>query len=238
MMFFETILESLRKESRTTADLTRFTESKFKTFTKANFADLVDRVRCRLTEFGIKQSDRVILYGPNSTRWIACDLAIISLGVVTVSLYHRQDPKEFRSWPMIPCRPISLFGPGAGQRSVKMLDYAFPSASFEEIVFVDADVSGGFADRSDGNAATIIYTSGTSGNPKKGRRFSTVSNIDFMFARTTDHLEKAKKKYRFLYASGKSDRVFHFLPLCFAGSALCCGPKFIEIIPFGHSRRI
>ncbi len=58
----------------------------------------------------------------------------------------------------------------------------------------------------------MIYTSGTSGEPK-GVLY-TVENVGFMLERTTDSLRTM------VGTRGGPDRVFHYLPFCFAGSRI------------------
>src|SRR5437762_2769060 len=68
------------------------------------------------------------------------------------------------------------------------------------------------APRALSDAVTMIYTSGTSGEPK-GVLY-TVENVDFMLQRTTDRLREMVGQ------RAGDDRVFHYLPFCFAGSRI------------------
>jgi long-chain acyl-CoA synthetase len=62
------------------------------------------------------------------------------------------------------------------------------------------------------SAVTIIYTSGTSGEPK-GVMLSD-ANVDYMLGVTVSELGKMTRGNR------SEDRVFHYLPFCFAGSRI------------------
>src|SRR5204863_604200 len=64
----------------------------------------------------------------------------------------------------------------------------------------------------DTDAVTIIYTSGTSGEPKGV--VLTASNIGYMLGCTSSRLDSLMQVQK---GKGK-DRVFHYLPFCFAGS--------------------
>ena len=64
----------------------------------------------------------------------------------------------------------------------------------------------------DSSSVTIIYTSGTSGDAKGVAL--TAGNITFMLQRTTARLVELMEDVK---KSG-DDRVFHYLPFCFAGS--------------------
>src|SRR4029077_14705708 len=62
----------------------------------------------------------------------------------------------------------------------------------------------------DSDPVTIIYTSGTSGESKGV--VLTVGNVTYMLSCTTARLEQLMGKRT------EPDRVFHYLPFCFAGS--------------------
>src|SRR5208282_2567439 len=62
----------------------------------------------------------------------------------------------------------------------------------------------------DSDPVTIIYTSGTSGEPKGV--VLTVANVSHMLGCTNARLDQLMRKKH------EPDRVFHYLPFCFAGS--------------------
>ncbi len=182
------------------------------TCTKAEFSDLIHKARQSLAEFGIRKGDRVVLLGPNSTQWIACDLAIISMGAITVPLYNRQEPAEL-AFMSGDCQP-ALFIHATDDLKKDVLKHwtsacqtALLADMFKPISQPQTDATNDAA-----KTATIIYTSGTSGNPKGV--MLTGNNVDFMIERTTNQLYQAKGNQK------TNDRVFHFLPLCFAGSRM------------------
>ncbi|MFN8008180.1 MAG: AMP-binding protein [Terriglobia bacterium] len=98
-----------------------------------------------------------------------------------------------------------------------------PSLEFHEI-FSPAGASAGNQDQpspgpleppvplSDSSVITIIYTSGTSGDAKGVPL--TAGNLSFMLARTKARLDELMQAV----PKQGDDRVFHYLPFCFAGS--------------------
>jgi long-chain acyl-CoA synthetase len=68
------------------------------------------------------------------------------------------------------------------------------------------------AELPDDTPITLIYTSGTSGEPKGV--VLTVSNITFMLQQTRQRLDELMRNV----PKEGDDRVFHYLPFCFAGS--------------------
>jgi long-chain acyl-CoA synthetase len=89
-----------------------------------------------------------------------------------------------------------------------------PQATFEDLLPL-ATPSGGITPtppnpRRDSDLVTIVYTSGTSGEPK-GVCLDT-GNVSFMLSRTTERLDQLMR------GSQGPDSVFHYLPLNFAAS--------------------
>jgi long-chain acyl-CoA synthetase len=79
-------------------------------------------------------------------------------------------------------------------------------------VFAERQVLAGPVSRAAGDYVTMIYTSGTSGEPK-GVLY-TVANVDYMLEQTLEGLRTM------VAPKSGADRVFHYLPFCFAGSRI------------------
>jgi long-chain acyl-CoA synthetase len=175
--------------------------------------EMVEQARGALRAAGVSRGDRVVLIAPNSARWVACDLAILAEGATCVPMYARQAPDELAAM-IRDCDPklIVVFGAALHDAIVRqqvsapitVLEALFagaPPARLERAAALEPD-----------HVVTIIYTSGSSGEPKGV--MTTVRNVEHM-------LPVLDAKLRELTgAPGGRDRVFHYLPFCFAGSRM------------------
>jgi long-chain acyl-CoA synthetase len=130
----------------------------------------------------------VALLAPNSARWLAADLAIMAEGALCVPLYARQAVRELAGM-LADCTPVLLCGVEEG-----VLDAVCDAAgdaswlqTCQTMTFEELFAAGATGDRAPVAVAphdpvTIIYTSGTSGEPK-GVVYE-VGNVDFMLPRT------------------------------------------------------
>jgi long-chain acyl-CoA synthetase len=176
----------------------------------AELLALVGQARAFLAEHGLKPGDRCVLLAPNSIKWAALDLAILAEGLITVPMYARQAPAELAAM-FEDSTPRLLIGDESLLRGVLR-----PGAQAPEIVSVDrafrtpARTSQPPVHHADHDAVTIIYTSGTSGEPKGV--VLTAGNVHHMLGCTNARLDQ-------LMAPGaRPDQIFHYLPFCFAGS--------------------
>ena len=166
--------------------------------------------------------DRVAIVGPNSMRWIAIDLALMAEGLVVVPLYYRQAPSELVA-VMRDCQPKMLIADGGALRG--SITVVWPSDAgfrcdtvlFDEILATSASPraesqtdSARLSARADSDLVTIVYTSGTSGEPKGV--CLNIGNVTFTLARTTGRLDQLMR------GSQGLDSIFHYLPLNFAAS--------------------
>lgn len=206
---------------------------------------LVTAARAFLLQAGLRRGDRCALLAHNSIRWAALDLAMMAEGIIAVPLYARQAPTELaammkdcqaslvccgeevlseaiaQAWPHGPRRVLfgEVFANAASGRGAT----STPRRASAPLALAERD------------PVTIIYTSGTSGEAKGV--ILTVGNLDHMLSCTTARLDllmgswqepvQGKSVYdrsvqrepdRGESARDESDRVFHYLPFCFAGS--------------------
>jgi long-chain acyl-CoA synthetase len=172
----------------------------------------VARARADLRRRGVAPGDRVALLGPNSARWAALDLAIVAHGAISVPLYSRQDPQQLAGM-LRDCEASLLIAADDALADAMALHVpAGCSIARYAEVWAEEGTLPGAASAPASEPVTIIYTSGTSGEPK-GVLLST-SNIDFMLDVTVERIARMTGGDR------REDRVFHYLPLCFAGSRI------------------
>jgi long-chain acyl-CoA synthetase len=178
----------------------------------------VQRVRAHLRRAGLQSGERCALLAPNSTRWVAFNLASLAEGIIVVPLYARQAPGELAAM-MKDCLPRFLFTSDAalGEAVAKELPPQWLNARrlvlFDEVLKepgTDATSLGGPNPRQDADLVTIIYTSGTSGEPKGV--CLNVGNVTHMLACTRERLDQL------MGATHEPDRVFHYGPFSFAAS--------------------
>jgi long-chain acyl-CoA synthetase len=179
---------------------------------------LIRRARSFLRQSGLKKGERCGLLAPNSIRWAALDLALMAEGVIVVPLYWRQSPRELVNMlkdcgaVMVCCGDQSLLDGIANNwpekcPSLKLLDEIFATDPAEEIA--DKPVKIG-----DLETITIIYTSGTSGEPKGVMLMA--ANVTYMLGCIKTRLDQLMEGA----TESRPDQVFHYLPLAFAGSWL------------------
>jgi long-chain acyl-CoA synthetase len=178
----------------------------------------VRRVRAHLRRTGLQPGERCALLAPNSARWVAFNLALLAEGVIVVPLYARQAPAELAAM-MKDCLPRFLFTSDAalGEAVAKALPRQWSNARrlvlFDEVLqeaAADAPTLEGPNPRQDADLATIIYTSGTSGEPK---------GVCLNVGNVTHILSCARERFDLLMGeTHEPDRVFHYGPFSFAAS--------------------
>ena len=211
--FLENTFAQLQKASSRVV-LREIRGTEFASVSGAELLDQVARARAYLRSAGLRTGDRCALLGPNSIRWAAIDLALMAEGVVVVPLYSRQAASELAAM-MNDCTPSLLIASDAaiGESVAQVWPEVPPRVTFDEILQstpLQKGIAGPPNARQSEDLVTIIYTSGTSGEPK-GVCLST-KNLDHMLSCTTawiDHLDKSNREPL---------RVFQYLPFNFAAS--------------------
>jgi len=210
MTFLEAIFARL-KEAGTAPVLREIRGGEAVSVTGGELLAMVQQARAYFRARGLKKGDRCVLLAPNSIRWAALDLAMMAEGLIVVPLYARQAPGELvgmmkDSSPARICCPdvvlaaeINRLWPGAPKISLPDTVFSGEAAAPEPPLHHE-----------DLDAVTIIYTSGTSGEPKGV--VLNAGNVNHMLRCTGERLNQL------MGASSQPDGVFHYLPFCFAGS--------------------
>jgi long-chain acyl-CoA synthetase len=213
--FLETILAQLKRADGRVV-LREVRGDQFVSVTGRELLDQIQLVRGFIRSAGVQSGERCALLAANSIRWAAVHLALMAEGVIVVPLYSRQAPAELAGM-MKDCRPRIVFvGEAALGESVRQ---AWPEAPrrilFDEMLRQSVPqmrVSDVPNPRQDSDIVTIIYTSGTSGEPKGV--CLNVRNLTHMLSCTTERLDQL------MGATNEPDRVFHYLPFNFAASTI------------------
>ncbi|HQR36131.1 MAG TPA: AMP-binding protein [Blastocatellia bacterium] len=215
MNFLEKIFQQL-KQTPNRLVIQEVRNGQFVTATCAELLLQIRAARSFIRNSGLKKGDRCGLLAPNSIRWAAVDLALMAEGVIVVPLYSRQAPNELVGMlkdcgaTMVLCSDEALRD---GIASNWQID-APPLTLFNEVVATAPadDISDKPNAATGEDLVTIIYTSGTSGEPKGV--MLNVANLNHMVPCTGSRLDQLMQ--------GKTeqvpDQVFHYLPFCFAGS--------------------
>jgi long-chain acyl-CoA synthetase len=212
--FLETILAQLKSADGRVV-LREIHGDHFVSLSGRELLDQIQIVRAFLRHSGVQPRDRCALLAPNSIRWAVFHLAIMAEGVIVVPLYSRQAPSELAAM-MKDCQPRMIFVGDAGLGDA--VAQAWPAAPrwvlFDDVLrqspqppLPDSPIP-----RQDGEIVTIIYTSGTSGEPKGV--CLNVRNLTHMLSCTTERLDQL------MGATHEPDRVLHYLPFNFAASTI------------------
>jgi long-chain acyl-CoA synthetase len=208
MTFLDNILAQL--ETRNTPLLEELRDGRTSSVTGPELLEKIRQARAFLASRGLRKGDRCALFAPNGIAWVAMDLAIMAEGLTVVPLYSRQAPAELVAM-MKDCSPALICCGDATLRDgiTQIWPEAPPQFLFDDIFSTPAAAQSA-PQLSGDDPVTIIYTSGTSGEAKGV--VLTAFNIGHMLGCTSERLDVLMAG-----ASGQ-DRVFHYLPFCFAGS--------------------
>jgi long-chain acyl-CoA synthetase len=215
--FLDDIFAQLKKaDSRVV--LREIHGEKFVSVSGRELLEQVQRVRAYLRRTGLQPGERCALLAPNSARWVAFNLALLAEGVIVVALYARQAPGELAAM-MKDCLPRFLFTSdlALGEAVAKVLPPQWSNS--RRLVLFDDVLQEAAPDavppeepntRTDADLVAIIYTSGTSGEPK---------GVCLNVGNVTHILSCARERFDLLMGeTHEPDRVFHYGPFSFAAS--------------------
>jgi long-chain acyl-CoA synthetase len=135
------------------------------------FGDLAVRVASRLVGEGVAAGDRVVIMADNCLEWLYCDLAIQAAGAVSVPIY-----------PSTPAATAQVIADDAGARVAFVADALADRLRVGRLVNIGTDLPSWVAGEPDAgllsevesraaaitpdDLVTLVYTSGTTGQPK------------------------------------------------------------------------
>ena len=215
--FLETIFAQLQRSAGRVV-LREIHGKQFVSVTGRELLDQVLQVRAYLRGIDLHPGDRCALLAPNSIRWAAFDLALMAEGLIVVPLYARQSPAELAAM-MRDSELKLLFVSDTALGDAAMHAWTGDSSArprrllFDEVLQTPAPaqpIPDAPNPRGDSDIVTIIYTSGTSGEPKGA--CLTTANLNHMLSCTTERFD------HLMGQTPEPDRVFHYAPFNFAAS--------------------
>jgi long-chain acyl-CoA synthetase len=148
-----------------------------KAWKTASWADMrrdVLAVASALVEAGVKPGDHVVLMGPNSLEWLYCDFGIQAAGAVAVPIYSGTVPEVSQTIAanceavmaiMSDANMAAKLHTNATLKSILRMDVEVPQWVAAPPRHLDEVIARLEAIRPD-DVCTIVYTSGTTGDPK------------------------------------------------------------------------
>lgn len=148
-------------------------------------SEIIYKTANSLKNMGIEENDRVAIYADNSAEWVIFDLAIMSIGAITVPIYstNNQEQAEFilndsgskmvlvgnqiqydACLAILQKEETELKSIIISKKAV-WIKKEFSSFYLEDFIAKSSSKLE-FTPREKDDTATIIYTSGTTGNPK------------------------------------------------------------------------
>jgi long-chain acyl-CoA synthetase len=172
-------------------------------------AEEARKIAVGLKALGVKKGDRVGLFSSTRPEWTLCDLAILSLGAVTVPIYPSNTAEQAAYILENSGARVAFVETEEQHEKVASMRKKLPDLG--KILFLTEQVAEG--DEGDlrrwrkgieeirpGDLATIVYTSGTTGPPKG----AVLSHSNF--------IAEAEALMR-LFDFGPGDLCFLYLPL-------------------------
>ena len=183
----------------------------------AELLRMVEIARKWLRSTGIQPGERCGLIAANSIHWIALDLALMAEGIVVVPLYYRQTAGELAAM-LKDGQPRLVIAGNAEMRDALITTWPeMPQPVVLNDIFSSSSQPPTLTpprQRADDELLTIIYTSGTSGEPKGV--CLTVANLNHMTGCTTERLDQLMGPLQ--KQLSEPDRVFLYAPMNFAAS--------------------
>jgi long-chain acyl-CoA synthetase len=146
--------------------------------TYREFASLVDRLRAGLASLGVRRGDKVAVISHNRLEWVVGAHAVYGLGAAYVPMYEAQLDKEWQYILADSGATVCFVASAAIEARVRRIAEKVPglahvvtfegsgSQSYVELLARGASQSAPSVTPDPADVASIVYTSGTTGNPK------------------------------------------------------------------------
>ena len=125
-----------------------------------------ERLGLLLQERNVKPGDRIVIWGTESPQWAMSFFGALRIGAIAVPFDRDGDTNFFDRVAKATTPQVVIAGPGQRERLPKGFDV--PILEMEKVHEMHGQQSTGLqnADISAGDIAEIVYTSGSTGNPK------------------------------------------------------------------------
>lgn len=186
-----------------------FKSNAWQTTSWAETAESMIRVACGLVEAGLKPGEHVALMSPNRPEWLYCDLGIMAAGGITVPIYPTLSAKVAGDVAEDSRTRLAIVADASV--GTKLQDRACPQQIFsmntDVARWLDTapraelrlDISARIAKLERTDVATVIYTSGTSGDQKG-------------VILTHAHFSEAARGALEMFSIGPDDVILSYLP--------------------------
>jgi len=158
-------------------------ENQWKELSWKKFSEMIAKTANALKAAGVQENDRVAIYSENSAEWIIFDLAILSIGAITVPIYSTNNAEQAEYIINDSQSKVILAGNQEQYNTCyellqrndylktivvaknKVIGKKENTVFLREFIADQSPVSE-FCPKEDDDTATLIYTSGTTGIPK------------------------------------------------------------------------
>jgi long-chain acyl-CoA synthetase len=205
-------------------------KKEWKTLTYGELAEKVRACAAALAARGISHGDRVAILSENQPAWAIFDLAILSLGAITIPIYPSLPPQQVE----FILKDSGAHGALAGDEKLRAklppLEFAVTAGDdFEAFLAEGKSAPKPEITVDEDDIASFVYTSGTTGDPKGAmlthKNFLTnVRGAKEVLSEVGGPLGASDTWLSFLPLSHVLERLAgHFLPLCYGATIVYSG---------------